>query len=973
MAMDTRFLLFLSLILLPYTCKATDQSLNEDLLGLIVFKADLLDPQSKLSSWNEDDEDPCSWAGVNCNPQTRRVTELSLDGFGLSGKIDRGLLQLRSLRKLSLSLNNFSGSLNPDLTRLEGLQTIDLSDNVLSGPIPSNFFWQCRSLRSVSLARNHFSGGIPATVGNCSTLASLNLSSNWISGNLPVELWSLNGLRVLDLSRNFLFGEIPSGINRLFNLRMMSLKNNLLSGRLPVDIGGCSLLRLLDLGGNYLSGGLPETMQRFTMCNYLSLESNNFSGQVPVWLGDMKNLQTVDLSNNRFTGQVPDSIGSLQFLKRLNFSSNSLTGSLPESMANCRGLTEVDFSRNSLTGSLPPWLFEAGMKKILLSGNNFNGAITVSTAAEETLEVLDLSANMFSGVIPVEIGGLLSLQILNLSENLLTSSIPVVIFGRLKLLEVVDLSSNRLNGSIPQEIEAAVSLKDLKLERNSLTGVIPIQIGNCFGLTSLIFSQNNLSGPIPPTLAKLTSLQILDLSHNGLTGKLPKLLSELPHLLSLNISHNLLSGEIPSGGLFNSIPSSSLSDNPDLCGSAVNRSCSIVLPKPIVLNPNSSSSNSSRNSVLSPANLRHKKIILSISALIAIGAAVFITIGVITITLLNLRIRAVASSSAAALNISEGGYFSGSPATDPNSGSLVMFTGDDPEFSTGAHAILNKDCEVGRGGFGTVYKTILRDGRPVAIKKLAVSSLVKSRKDFEREIKKIGKTKHPNLVGLEGYYWTQSLQLLIYEFVSGESLSRHLHDSSEVNCFSWQERFDIILGVARSLAYLHRHDIIHYNLKSCNVFIDGGTGEPKVADYGLAKLLPMLDRYVLSTKIQSALGYMAPEFACQEVKITEKCDVYGFGVLALEVVTGRKPVEYMEDDVVVLCDVVRGALDEGRVAECLDGRLAGKFPVEEALPVVRLGLICTSQVPSNRPEMSEVVKILELIRCPQDGGVDDSC
>lgn len=969
--MDARFLLFLSFIL-PFSCKATDQSLNEDLLGLIVFKADLLDPQSKLSSWNEDDEDPCSWTGVNCNPQTRRVTELSLDGFGLSGKIDRGLLQLRSLRKLSLSLNNFSGALNPDLTRLEDLHTIDLSDNVLSGPIPSNFFWQCRTLRSVSLARNHFSSGIPATVGNCSTLVSLNLSSNWISGNFPVELWSLYGLRVLDLSRNFLVGEIPNGMNRLFNLRTMSLKNNLLSGRLPDDIGGCSLLRSLDLGQNYLSGFLPETMQRFTMCNYLSLESNNFSGQIPVWLGDLKNLQTVDLSNNRFTGQVPDSIGSLQLLKSINISSNTLTGGLPESMANCRGLAEVDFSRNSLSGSLPPWLFEAGMEKILLSGNSFDGPIGVSAASEQKLQVLDLSSNMFSGVIPVEIGGLQSLQILNLSQNLLSSSIPAI-FGRLKLLEVVDLSSNHLNGSIPPEIEAAVSLRDLKLERNSLTGEIPVQIGNCFGLTSLILSQNNLSGPIPPTLAKLASLQIIDLSNNGLTGKIPKLFSELPNLLSLNISHNLLSGEIPSGNLFNRIPSSSLSDNPDLCGSAVNRSCAIVLPKPIVLNPNSSSSsNSSPNSPLSHANLRHKKIILSISALIAIGAAVFITIGVITITLLNLRIRAAASSSAAALNISEGGYFSGSPATDPNSGSLVMFTGDDPEFITGEHAILNKDCEVGRGGFGTVYKTILRDGRPVAIKKLAVSSLVKSRKDFEREIKKIGKTKHQNLVGLEGYYWTQSLQLLIYEFVSGETLSRHLHDSSEVNCFSWQERFDIILGVARSLAYLHRHGIIHYNLKSCNVLIDGGSGEPKVADYGLAKLLPMLDRYILSSKIQSALGYMAPEFACQEVKITEKCDVYGFGVLALEVITGRKPVEYMEDDVVVLCDVVRGAVDEGRVAECLDGRLAGKFPVEEALPVVRLGLICTSQVPSSRPEMSEVVKILELIRCPQDG-VDDLC
>ncbi|XP_020694822.1 probable LRR receptor-like serine/threonine-protein kinase IRK [Dendrobium catenatum] len=131
--------------------------------------------------------------------------------------------------------------------------------------------------------------------------------------------------------------------------------------------------------------------------------------------------------------------------------------------------------------------------------------------------------------------------------------------------------------------------------------------------------------------------------------------------------------------------------------------------------------------------------------------------------------------------------------------------------------------------------------------------------------------KHPNLVCLEGYCWTKSLQLLIYEFVSGGSLFKNLHESPELNCLSWQERFDIILGVARSLAHLHRHGIIHYNLKSNNVLIDG-SGKPKLADYGMAKLLPMLDRYILSSKIQSA---------CQAVKITEKCDLYGFGVLAI--------------------------------------------------------------------------------------------
>lgn len=454
----------------------------------------------------------------------------------------------------------------------------------------------------------------------------------------------------------------------------------------------------------------------------------------------------------------------------------------------------------------------------------------------------------------------------------------------------------------------------------------------------------------------------MDLSFNNLIGILPKQLANLPNLLTFNLSHNNLRGELPAGGFFNTISPSSVSGNPFLCGSAVNKKCPTKLPKPIVLNPNITTDPD--QSSLSPT-MGRKRNILSISALIAIGAAAVIVIGVISITVLNLRVRSTTSRSPVALAFSAGDEFSRSPTTDANSGKLVMFSGE-PDFSSGAHALLNKDCELGRGGFGAVYQTVLGDGRSVAIKKLTVSSLVKSQEDFEREVKKLGKVRHQNLVELEGYYWTSSLQLLIYEFVSRGSLYKHLHEGSGENFLSWNERFNVILGTAKALAHLHHSNIIHYNIKSTNVLIDS-YGEPKVGDFGLARLLPMLDRYVLSSKIQSALGYMAPEFACKTVKITEKCDVYGFGVLVLEIVTGKRPVEYMEDDVVVLCDMVRGALDEGRVEECIDERLQGKFPVEEVIPVIKLGLVCTSQVPSNRPDMGEVVTILELIRCPSEG------
>ncbi|KAK4761985.1 hypothetical protein SAY87_029869 [Trapa incisa] len=916
------FILFCFFSLSPLLAEPLSMSLNDDVLGLIVFKSDVQDPMGKLASWNEDDDSACRWAGVKCNPTSNQVVELNLDGFSLSGRLGRGLLQLKSLSKLSLAQNNLTGSINANFARLDNLMILDLSENGLSGSIPDEFFQQCGSLKSLSFASNKLSGEIPKSLGLCPSLASLNLSSNQLSGPLPEGISSISALRVLDLSRNGLEDKIPEGIESMKNLRVLSLKGNQMSGAVPGGIGSCLLLRSIDLSENSFSGEIPESM------------------------GEVRALETLDLSANAFSGKLPSSIGNLVSLKMLNLSGNSLSGPLPGLLSNCKSLQVADFSRNSFTGGLPDWIFKGKFQE---------------------LQALDLSSNFFSGQIPTNIGDLSGMQFLNLSNNSLVGSVPESV-GLFKEIVALDLSDNKLNGSIPSEVGGAGSLKELRLQNNELAGNIPVSMDKCSSLTTLLLSHNYLTGPIPSSMSRLGNLQIVDLSYNNLSGALPKQLANLAHLLTFNISHNQLQGQLPLGGFFNTIAPASVDGNPSLCGASVNRSCPGVLPKPIVLNPNSTGDTVSGS--LSPL-LGHKKIILSISALIAIGAAAMIVIGIIAITVLNLRVQYIsASRSAAAHALSGDEYFSESPGTDANSGKLVMFSSVDPDFSTGAHALLNKDCELGRGGFGAVYRTILQDDHPVAIKKLTVSSLVKSQDDFEREVKKLGKVRHPNIVSIEGYYWTPSLQLLISEFVSGGSLYKHLHEPSagdSKSSLSWNDRFNIILGTAKGLAHLHQMNIIHYNIKSSNVLIDSSSGEPKVADFGLARLLPMLDRYVLSSKIQSALGYMAPEFACRTVKITEKCDVYGFGVLVLEIVAGKRPVEYMEDDVVVLCETVRGALEDGRVEECVDGGLKCSYPPEEAIPVMKLGLICTSQVPSNRPDMAEVVKILELIRCPSEG------
>ena len=466
-------------------------------------------------------------------------------------------------------------------------------------------------------------------------------------------------------------------------------------------------------------------------------------------------------------------------------------------------------------------------------------------------------------------------------------------------------------------------------------------------------AENKLSGPIPDNLTNLPNLAILDVSSNNLTGDIPMGFENMKSLQKVNISFNHLTGPIPASGAFAN--ASEVSGNAGLCGTLIGVACPPGAPKPIVLNPNSTS-------------LVHVKreIVLSISAIIAISAAAVIAVGVILVTVLNIRAQTRARHNAA------GGIESvpQSPSNEHLSlGKLVLYTrpqkATNPEWlASSAQALLNKQDEIGRGGFGTVYRAVLPDGNTLAVKKLLVASLVKTREEFEREVNLLGKVSHRNLVALQGYYWTPQLQLLVSDYVPNGNLYRRLHERRDGEPpLRWEDRFRIALGTALGLAHLHhgcRPQIIHYDLKSTNILL-GQNNEVQISDFGLAKLLPALDSYVMSSKFQSALGYMAPEFACPSLRITEKCDVYGFGVLLLELVTGRRPVEYMEDDVVILCDHVRALLEESRPLSCVDIVLH-PYPEDEVLPVIKLGLICTSHVPSNRPSMEEVVQILELIR-----------
>ncbi|XP_051118308.1 probably inactive leucine-rich repeat receptor-like protein kinase At3g28040 [Andrographis paniculata] len=962
--------------------------LNDDVLGLIVFKSGLLDPSKSLDSWTEDDDSPCAWDFVRCTARSRRVSELHLDGLNIAGKIGRGLEKLQSLKILSVSGNNLTGRINPELPLIPGLQTLnlsrnslsgdvsnlssslqilDLSGNSLSGLLAGDVFDGGCSLRYISLSGNQFQGPIPGSLSECMVLNHLNLSGNRFSGGLDFAgIWNLTRLRVLDLSGNALSGPIPAGVARLHNLKELILGGNQFSGAVPGDIGLCPHLTRVDLSNNLLTGEIPESLQRLDSLVFLSLSHNFLAGDFPRWIGKMTALQFIDFSGNDLTGSLPATIGDLKSVRYISLSDNRLSDAIPESMADIAGLSVIRLKGNLFTGSIPEALFDMNLDEVDLSRNNLTGPIPpASDKLFESLQLLDLSGNNLIGDIPAEMGLFGKLKYLNLSWNELESRIPPEL-GYIQNLTVLDLRSSGLIGMIPPDICDSGSLAILQLDGNSLTGPIPAEIGNCSSLYLLSLSHNNLTGGIPESMSTLRKLKVLKFEENQLSGEIPRDLGRLENLVIANISHNRLVGQLPAGGIFPTLDATAIDGNLGLCSPLLKGPCTLNVPKPLVLDPYEYADQIRRRpDGYSPSH----RSFLSVSAIIAISAAALIAVGVVVITLLNASARRrMAFVETALESMCSSSTRSGSIVA----GKLILL---DPKATSPSlpspESILDKAAVVGEGVFGTVYKTELEQGNPtttVAIKKLVAANTLQYQEEFDREIRILGKARHPNLIGVIGYYWTPRLQLVVTDYANCGSLESRLHGPE--NALTWPERFAVLIGTAKGLAYLHhsfRPPIVHYDIKPSNVLLagefSGGGVVPKISDFGLARVLAKLDKHVANNRFRSAPGYVAPEMACRSLRVNEKCDVYGYGVLVLEAVTGRRPVEYGEDNVVVLSEHVRVLLEEGNVLECVDGRM-GPYPAEEVLPVLKLALVCTSQIPSSRPSMAEVVQILEVIKAP---------
>ncbi|KAG6495908.1 hypothetical protein ZIOFF_043739 [Zingiber officinale] len=266
--------------------------------------------------------------------------------------------------------------------------------------------------------------------------------------------------------------------------------------------------------------------------------------------------------------------------------------------------------------------------------------------------------------------------------------------------------------------------------------------------------------------------------------------------------------------------------------------------------------------------------------------------------------------------------------------------------------------QLGGGGFGPVYKGVLDDGRIIAVKQLSVGKSQQGESEFLAEVRMLTSIQHRNLVRLVGCCSEGSQRLLVYEYMTNGSLNRIISGKNEL-CLDWQTRFQIIVGIARGLQYLHEDSnlrIVHRDIKASNILLDEKF-QPKISDFGLAKFFPE-DQTYLSTRFAGTLGYCAPEYAMRG-ELSAKADIYSFGVIVLEIICCRTNTDLsLPIEMQYLPEYTWKLYERSRLNEIVDPKLLEGAVEKEVLQVCQIALLCLQPYPDLRPPMSEIVAML---------------
>ncbi|KAB5526661.1 hypothetical protein DKX38_020508 [Salix brachista] len=556
-----------------------------------------------------------------------------------------------------------------------------------------------------------------------------------------------------------------------------------------------------------------------------------------------------------------------------------------------------------------------------------------------------------------------------------------ITLSSLDQLRVLGLQNNSLTGPIPHDLSKLTNLKSVFLDHNSFTGSFPPSLLFLNRLRTLDLSYNNLSGPIPSALISLDRLYYLRLDRNRFNGSIPPL--NQSSLLTLNVSFNNLSGAIPVTPTLLRFDLSSFLSNPSLCGEIIHKECHpaspffgpspaavTVAPPPAAI--------ISQNQALQGVDMtqsgqktKHKKNVLIIGfssgAFVLIGSVICFVIAAKKqktqkkpkVAIASAGIIGPTAESVAVMQIDQQeseleekvkrvqGLHVG------KSGSLSFCAGE-AHLYTLDHLMRASAELLGRGTMGTTYKAVLDNRLIVSVKRLDASKLSDGSKEiFEQHMESVGGLRHPNLVPLRAYFQAREERLLIYDYQPNGSLFSLIHGSKSTRAkpLHWTSCLKIAEDVAQGLSYIHQAwRLVHGNLKSSNVLL-GPDFEACVSDYCLAVLA---NSPVEDEDDPDASAYKAPETRSSSQQATSKADVYAFGVLLLELITGKPPSLLpllVPQDLVNWVRSTRDHHPDDGAGE--DNRLE---------MLLEVAIACSLPSPEQRPTMWQVLKMLQEIK-----------
>nr|BAJ96098.1 predicted protein [Hordeum vulgare subsp. vulgare] len=907
--------LIASLLLLAAGAAADDGA------ALLEVKKSFRNVGNVLYDWSGDDH--CSWRGVLCDNVTFAVTALNLSGLNLEGEISPAVGVLKSLVSIDLKSNGLTGQIPDEIGDCSSIKTLDLSFNNLDGDIPFSVS-KLKRLETLILKNNQLVGAIPSTLSQLPNLKILDLAQNKLTGEIPRLIYWNEVLQYLGLRGNQLEGTLSPDMCQLTGLWYFDVKNNSLTGEIPETIGNCTSFQVLDLSYNRFTGSIPFNIG-FLQVATLSLQGNKFTGSIPSVIGLMQALAVLDLSYNQLSGPIPSILGNLTYTEKLYMQGNRLTGTIPPELGNMSTLHYLELNDNQLTGSIPSELGKlTGLYDLNLANNSLEGPIPNNISSCVNLNSFNAYGNKLNGTIPRSLRKLESMTSLNLSSNHLSGPIPIEL-SRINNLDILDLSCNMITGPIPSAIGSLEHLLKLNLSKNALVGFIPAEFGNLRSIMEIDLSNNHLGGLIPQELGMLQNLMLLKLENNNITGDVSSLMNCFS-LNTLNISYNNLAGVVPTDNNFSRFSPDSFLGNPGLCGYWL-ASCR-------------SSSHQEKPQISKAAilGIALGGLVILLMILVAVcrphSPPVFKDVSV-SKPVSNVPPKLVILNMNMALHVYE---------------DIMRMTEN-----------LSEKYIIGYGASSTVYKCVLKNCRPVAIKKL-YAQYPQSLKEFQTELETVGSIKHRNLVSLQGYSLSPVGNLLFYEYMENGSLWDVLHEGqSKKKKLDWETRLRIALGAAQGLAYLH-HDcsprIIHRDVKSKNILLDKDY-EPHLTDFGIAKSLCVSKTHT-STYVMGTIGYIDPEYA-RTSRLNEKSDVYSYGIVLLELLTGKKPV----DNECNLHHSILSKTASNAVMETVDPDIADTCQdLGEVKKVFQLALLCTKKQPSDRPTMHEVVRVLDCLVHP---------